>query len=322
MNTAKQDFYPKNYQRPYFFFNRHLETIIPSIFRRVELPPPESGILELADGDFVEYDHYQHHNPKLVVLCHGLEGNSRKGYMMGMAKALLAAGHDVLAWNYRCCGKLLNRTERLYHSGATGDLEAVINHFAPHYSQTRLVGFSLGGNLILKYLGELPERSAIISGAVTFSVPADLKNASFKLARTSNLIYSRYFLSGMKKKIKRKADTMPDLKRFRVDGIRSILEFDECITAPLNGYSSAMEYYRVNSCLNFLNRISTPTLVINAKNDPFLTPGCSPAATYASHPFVRFLTPDQGGHVGFYKSGGRYWSEDITVGFFNATGAQ
>ncbi|MFM7329982.1 MAG: YheT family hydrolase, partial [Bacteroidota bacterium] len=196
MNTKQPAFNPSKYRRPYFFFSRHLETIIPSLFRRVELSRPESGALELSDGDFVEYDHYQQHHRKLVVLCHGLEGNSRKGYMLGMAKALLSSGHDVVAWNYRCCGNRLNRTERLYHSGATGDLEAIINHFAPSYSQTRLVGFSLGGNLILKYLGEQPERSALISGAVTFSVPADLKNASVKLTRTSNLIYSRYFLSG------------------------------------------------------------------------------------------------------------------------------
>lgn len=322
MNTPITGFKPSNYQRPFFFFSRHLETIIPSLFRRVEIPLPASGILELPDGDFIEYDHYQHHHPKLVILCHGLEGNSRKAYMKGMAKALLTSGHDVLAWNYRCCGKLLNRTERLYHSGATDDLEAIIDRFAPGYVQTRLVGFSLGGNLILKYLGEQPHRSTIISGAVTFSVPADLKHASFKLAKTSNLIYSRYFLSGMKKKMKLKSESIPSLKRFSLQGIRSILEFDERITAPLNGYSSAMEYYKVNSCLNVLDQITTPTLVINAKNDPFLTPGCSPTETYALHPFIRFLTPGHGGHVGFYQSGDRYWSEAVTVQFFNSTGTK
>ena len=298
--------------------NRHLESIIPSVFRKVDLPAPKEGIAELPDGDFLEFDHYGSGSKHLVILCHGLEGNSRKAYMLGMAKAMLQAGFDVVAWNYRCCGKQVNRLDRLYHCGATDDLSAMVDNFKQGYESIRLIGFSLGGNLILKYLGETPDRSGQISGAVAISVPIDIGKASLKLSSASNYVYSRYFLSGMKRKIRKKAALSESMKKFSLEGVNSVLEFDDRVTAPLHGFASAMEYYELNSASRFMDLIRTPSLIINAKNDPFLTPECSPVKRFSNHPFVRILTPDKGGHVGFSRSGNSYWTEEIAVRFFTS----
>lgn len=310
---------PVPYQRPTLLFSRHLESIIPSLFRQVKMVAPEEFILDLPDGDFVEYDHYRTGSRQLVILCHGLEGNSRKAYMRGMAKAMTRAGADVVAWNYRCCGKKINRLDRLYHCGATDDLDAVVRRFQSQYEQIRLVGFSLGGNLVLKYLGEEPTRASMIKAAVTISVPVDIKSASFRLSSPSNYVYSRYFLSGMTRKIRNKAMVSEKMRRFDLKGVRSVFEFDERVTAPLHGFNSALDYYQRNGARQFLNSIQTPTLILNAKNDPFLTPECSPAVQFADHPYVRFLTPQQGGHVGFSRMNGPYFSEEVAIQFFTTT---
>jgi len=305
------------YRRPAFLPGSHLQTIFPALFRKVRLESPLSGEIELPDGDFLEFDHYSKGNADLVILCHGLEGNSRKPYMLGMTRTMTECGFDVVAWNYRCCGKKLNRLERLYHSGATDDLEAVVNHFSGRYNRVWLIGFSLGGNLVLKFLGEDPARSLLVHGAIAVSAPVDLLSASLKLARKSNAVYSGYFLNGMKNKIRKKAATMESMKRFNTEHISTVMEFDEQVTAPLHGFESAREYYRLNSAIRFMEAVRTPTLVISAVNDPFLSQECLPAEQFANHPFVDFIVSAEGGHVGFPASGSRSWTEQVASVFFS-----
>ena len=157
------------YQRPKYLFNGHLETVYPSIFRKLELIPTQKERIETHDGDFLEIDWHQRGNSKLVVISHGLEGNSSRAYILGMAKEALNNGFDVLAWNYRGCGAELNRKAIFYHSGATYDLDTIIQHASKKYEEIFLIGFSLGGNLTLKYLGEKRERTPKIKKGVAIS---------------------------------------------------------------------------------------------------------------------------------------------------------
>ncbi|WP_332912826.1 YheT family hydrolase [Algoriphagus boritolerans] len=142
------------YQRPKWLFSGHLETIYPALFRQVALQEPERERITTEDDDFLDLDWYKKGNSRLVVLSHGLEGNSTRPYMLGMAREFLQKGFDVLSWNYRGCSEELNQKVIFYHSGATYDLDAVVRHAAKNYSELFLIGFSLGGNLSLKFLGE------------------------------------------------------------------------------------------------------------------------------------------------------------------------
>lgn len=307
-----------HYQRPSLLFNAHFETIYPSLFRKVVLDAPTEHTLELSDGDFLEYDMYEDKRARgrhLCILCHGMEGNSRRPYILGMVRAVQEAGFDAVAWNYRGCGSKMNRLDRFYHCGATDDLEAIIAHTARDYTTVHLIGFSLGGNLILKYLGENPERSLKITSAFTVSVPANMHSACRKLSSLSNLIYSRNFVSSMVRKVREKALTNPALRRFNAKAIDNVLAFDEHITAPLNGYADAADYYSANSAIRFMDDIRRPVVILNAANDPFFTPDCSPAEQFNRHPYVRFQMTAHGGHVGFYDndSKGRYFSEQLAV---------
>jgi len=232
-----------------------------------------------------------------------------------MAKTFYESGFDILAWNFRGCGDEMNKALRFYHSGATEDLDEVVNHVIHQgYKNIYLVGFSLGGNLTLKYVGER-KVSAFIKGVVTFSVPMDLYTSCLQIAEPSNWIYSRRFLKSLKKKILAKADLMSGLDVTKLKGIMNIEQFDDCFTGPLHGFKNAREYYQRCSAIRFLDAISVPTLIVNALNDPFLSKECFPARINNS--FIQFETPARGGHVGFsqFNRNGLYWSEQRALDF-------
>ncbi len=198
----------KNYRPPTLLFNAHLETIYPSLFRNVEGVAYQRERIKTPDDDFLDLDWLKGSNKKLVIISHGLEGNSHRAYVKGMAKAFYNTGHDALCWNFRGCGEEMNHQLRFYHSGATDDLELVVKHAIrqQRYTEIYLVGFSLGGNLTLKYLGErgsnfYPE----LKGSVTFSVPLDLHTSSLQISQPSNWIYSQRFLSNLKAKVIQKS---------------------------------------------------------------------------------------------------------------------
>lgn len=313
-----------SYRAPSWLPGGHLQTIWPALFRRVETVTTRPERLELPDGDFLDLEWSTRGRKRLAVLSHGLEASTRTEYIQGMARVLVRAGWDVLAWNFRGCGKEPNRLLRMYHSGETEDLHAVVRHaLAVHGAESvALVGFSLGGNVTLKYLGEgrpdLPEQ---IRAALAFSVPCDLACSSAVLARLSNVVYMERFLIAMRAKVRTKDRMFPgrlDLTGLR--GIRSFAQFDDRYTAPIHGFRDAEDYWARNSCRRFLSGIRVPALLVNALNDPFLGPGCYPREEAAASDFLHLETPAAGGHVGFPQSSsnGDSWAETRTVEFLEA----
>ena len=307
-----------SYQRPNWLFSGHLETIYPALFRKVELHKPTRERIETPDGDFLDLDWYTGDNSRLVIISHGLEGNSNRPYMLGMAKAFIQKGFDALTWNFRGCGEEMNRNLIFYHSGATYDLDTVVNHAEKKYREIHLVGFSLGGNLSLKYLGEKKSSHPKIKSGVAISVPLDLAKSCDKISSGENIIYSKRFLTTLKEKVIRKSLAFPgELPIGLLRKIKTLRDFDEYFTGPLHGFADAAEYYEVNSSLRFLDRIEVPTLVLNAQNDPFLSDTCFPVKLAKSLEHVHFEFPKYGGHVGFSGSLGEksYFSERRAVEF-------
>lgn len=307
-----------DYQCPWFLPGAHLQTAWPSLFRRPPRPAYRRERISTHDDDFLDLDWLQSGQPRLAIISHGLEGDSQRHYVVGMAQALFAGGWDVLAWNFRGCSGEINRQPRFTHNGATDDLAAVVEWaLAQHaYEQVVLVGFSMGGNLSLVYLGkeadQVPDR---VSGAICFSVPCDLAAASERLAEQGNTLYMKRFLRLMGKKIVLQAARYPDL--FPCDDyhtFKTFRDFDNRYTAPLHGFRDAHDYWQQCSSLRYLADIRVPVWIVNALNDPFLSPSCSPGAESHGNARVRLLAPRQGGHCGFVTPGrGPYWSERMAL---------
>lgn len=309
-----------NYLPPFFLFNPHLETIFPALLRRVTLTAYTRERITTPDDDFLDLDWLQKDFEQVAIISHGLEGSSQRPYVKGMAKALHDNGFDVLAWNFRGCSGEMNRQLRFYHSGATDDLHTVIDHVTAlrKYKSISLVGFSLGGNITLKYLGER-KVSPFIRKAAVFSVPMDLQSSCEKISRRANTVYSNRFVRSLKKKIRIKARMRNDLDTSRLARIKTLTEFDDAYTAPLHGFRDAKDYYSQCSSIRFVNDIKTPTLIINTSNDPFLSQECFPAALLEGHPYVKLEILSRGGHVGFtqFNKNGLYWSEQRALEFLS-----
>lgn len=299
------------YKRPALLFNRHVETVYPALFRKVPTVESIQKRINTPDDDFLDLDWYSTRSNKLVIISHGLEGNSKRAYVLGMVNAFIRAGYDAIAWNYRGCSHELNRRPRFYHSGATDDLNTVVEHVQTlnHYSDISLVGFSLGGNLTLKYLGEKHNSVRSIRSAVAISTPLDLASSCQALSQPANWMYVKRFLISLKKKASAKAKVMTLPIKTDLDSISTLRQFDDQITAPLHGFADAEDYYAKCSSLPFLDSIQTRTLVISALNDPFLSPACYPVNKNYEH--VKLEFPRHGGHVGFttFNRNGLYWSE-------------
>lgn len=302
---------PSHFRPPAFLRNGHVQTILPVLLPRRIAVRFGRERLELDDGDFLDLDWQRAGAARLAILSHGLEGNSRQDYILGTARVLAAAGWDVLAWNFRGCSGEPNRLLRSYHSGETGDLAAVIRHAAGSYARIALVGYSLGGNMTLKYLGEAPPHPAVCA-AVAISAPIDFASCARALdERRSNRLYLHRFLTTLVAKIEAKARTFPELDVRGARRLRSFREFDGRFTAPLHGFRDADDYWTRASARPLLPRITVPTLLLNPRNDPFLAPPCypEPEAVASAHFFLE--TPDSGGHVGFldFANGLERWSE-------------
>ena len=309
------------YAPPLWLFNKHLETIYPALCRKVKLHrTPESVIIQTNDGDSLDMDFYRTDADRTVIISHGLEGNSRRPYVLGMVSAFLESGWNVIAWNYRGCSGKINNSVKSYHSGFTQDLCEVIK-FAemPGIAAIALVGFSLGGNLTLKYLAE-NNISELVKSAVGISVPLDLHGSSVQISKFSNILYSKRFLRTLLKKVRQKARIFPEVPLANIKKVTDLKTFDDYFTAPMHGFADAMDYYRSSSAISILDKIQTPTLIINALNDPFLPESCFPFRQLKNHDFVHLLTPSRGGHVGFcaINGDGFYWSEKKAVEFVNA----
>ena len=312
-----------SYRAPFWLPEGHSQTMFPALFRRVGHVTKRPERLELPDGDFLDLEWAESGRARLAILSHGLEASAGSEYIQGMAAALVRHGWDVLAWTFRGCGSEPNRLLRMYHSGATEDLDAVISHALATHPATSidLIGFSLGGNLTLKYLGENPAaRSPRLHRAVAFSVPCDLACSSRTLAKRSNWLYMERFLRKMRAKVRVKQRMFPgQLDLTGLDQICRFQEFDDRFTAPIHGFRDAADYWARNSCRQFLPHISLPTLLVNAENDPFLGPECYPREEAAASGFFHFEAPETGGHVGFQPADGAdgYWSETRAIRFLS-----
>ena len=310
-----------SYCPPAWLPGGHLQTIVPSLYRKVNRVTKEKERLELEDGDFLDLEWRRDGRRKLAILSHGLEGSAGASYVQAMARALSSSGWDVLAWNYRGCSEELNRLPRFYHSGATEDFSAVIEHAMQVHpaEQIDLVGFSLGGNMTLKYLGEKGDQiSPLIGRAVAFSVPCDLACSSRTLDTAFNReVYMRRFIQTLANKVRRKHRVFPEeLDPKGLKSIRTFREFDDRYTAPLHGFRDAEDYWERSSSKKFLSAIRVPALMVNAKNDPFLGPGCFPVAEAEESSSFYLETPEQGGHVGFpTKDRGAFWMGQRAIQF-------
>jgi predicted alpha/beta-fold hydrolase len=311
-----------SYQAPFGFNSGHLQTIYPALFRKVPQTTTEHERISTPDGDFLDLVWTKApHSNRLAILSHGLEGNAQAAYVQGMAGVLANSGWTVLTWNFRNCSAEPNHRLRSYHSGAIDDLQTVIEHTAQAsaFEQIALVGFSLGGNLTLKLIGDYAGRiDPRIRAAIALSVPCDLASSAKRLEHLSNRLYMRRFLKSLRAKIREKMCRFPGMISDEgLDQIRTFREFDDTYTAPIHGFNSANEYWRRCSCLNKLQDIAIPTLLINARDDPFLTPSCYPIEQAQNSDTFHLEIPQQGGHIGFiqFNQGRAYWSEQRTLEF-------
>lgn len=312
-----------SYTPPLFFKNGHFATIYPNLFRKIHSIQQKRERVELDDGDFIDLDwSYSKKNKteRLVITVHGLEGNAQRPYMLGLADYLNHNNWDVASMNLRNCSGETNRLYKSYNAGASDDLERIILHIinSHNYSDIALCGFSLGGNLTLKYLGEGRKVPHQIIAAVGISVPCDLYDSLTEINKPTNFLYKYRFLYNLKSKLRERQKQFPDqLSVTAIESCQSLMEIDDLYTSVAHGYKNALDYYQQCSSAQFLSTIKVPTLIINAKNDTFLGDSCYPVQEAHSNPSIYLETPDYGGHVGFYHFRNTYYHEMQTLQFIN-----
>lgn len=295
---------PSDFAPPFWLRGPHLQTLWPYLFHARRRVPVRRERLELDDGDFIDLDwNTQPHGP-IVVVLHGLSGSIKSHYAHGLLHRLQRRGMRAVVMNFRGAGGQPNRLARGYHAGETGDLETVIAALRRREPGTPLaaVGFSLGGNVLLKWLGERGG-GAPLRAAVAVSVPFDLALAVQRLNRGLSRLYQWHILRSLKADLAAKAKAVPlPIDVARAAGVRDFRAFDDVVTAPLHGFAGAQEYYAQSSARRYLHGIQVPTLIVQARDDPFL-PACALPDESELSPAVRLELSGRGGHVGFV--GGR-----------------
>ncbi|WP_103864918.1 YheT family hydrolase [Aquimarina sp. I32.4] len=310
------------YSPPFLFRNGYISTIYPNMIRTVKNVFQKREQISLDDGDFIDLDWSSSTTPNsknVAVIIHGLEGNGQRQYVLGLTKHLNNNGWDSVAMNLRNCSGEVNRLYRSYHAGVSEDLDYTIQHILKTYSYSNisLCGFSLGGNIMLKYLGENHESVKEIKNAVAVSVPCDLYNSLLEINKPSNYIYQRRFINLLKAKLYQRQILFPKkLSISDINNCKSLIDIDNLYTSKAHGYQNAMDYYSKCSSKQFIKHIQTPTLILNTKNDSFLGDRCYPIEESNSNKKVFLEIPDYGGHVGFYLPNNIYYNELRTLEFF------
>lgn len=300
---------------PAYLFNGHLETIIPSLFRKVFGVTYQREKISTPDHDFLNLDWSKVGGDRLLIISHGLEGDSKRHYAMGLVKLFNSKGIDALVWNNRSCGGEINLNPILYHHGASYDLNTTIEHVLKthEYKEIFLVGISMGGAQALKYLGEkgndLPKE---ITRAAVYSTPCNLASSAATLKFRSNAFYPKRFLDKLKKKIEAKAVQFPDLIDLDIlNGVNDFDSFDTLFTAKLHGFKDANDFYRAVSADNWMKFIEIPTLILNALNDPLLGPECYPVSLAEKKAEIILEMPKRGGHTRFVLQEQEFtWAEN------------
>jgi predicted alpha/beta-fold hydrolase len=304
----------------------HAQTVWAATLRpSPELPGCRRQRWETPDGDFLDVDHLDAKAGRpILLIVHGLEGSSRAQQVRGFLRAAHRRRWRAVALNFRSCSGELNRLPRSYHGGDTTDLGWVIARLIERHPGDPIcgVGLSLGGNVLLKYLGEPGEVPAALKAAAAISAPFDLKASARAFEEGFwNRIYMRRLIRSLKQKTLAKLARYPDLlDPQRLDAVRTIREFDEAVTAPLNGFASADAYWASSSCRQFLGSITRPTLLINALDDPLVPAEALARREVAGNRWLTAARPHGGGHVGFIsgKQPSRpvFWAEEMVFGFF------
>jgi predicted alpha/beta-fold hydrolase len=319
-----------DYVAPVWLRNGHLMTFYASVRRRDfrALPEPEKRLFAVApDARVLAKCHWQQDrrdHPTLVLL-HGLEGSANAPYMKGIAIKGIRAGFNVVRLNQRNCGRTEHLSTTLYHSGLSEDPAAVVEELFEHdgLQSIGVIGYSLGANLALRMAGVYGDAAPpALRSVCAVSPPIDLVRAAEEIERPANAIYHRDFLRDLKARMQRKAALFPDRYSVeRLDRIRTIREFDNRYTAPHFGFRDADDYYRRASAIAVVDRIQVPTLIVSAKDDPFIPAAPLEDPAVAGNPHIRVVLTRWGGHCGFIErkggsaDGDRYWAEREAVAF-------
>ena len=299
-----------DYKPSFLFRNGHINTCFPTMFRKIEVKYRRERI-NTPDLDFLDIDWIKNGNRKVIVLCHGLEGSSRSKYMQGVAKYFSTRGWDILAMNYRGCSGEVNKKIKFYNMGQIEDLDEVLKK-TRDYEKVVLVGFSLGGGLVLNYLGRKKELPENILCAIAVSAPCDPFGSAKTFLKKENKIYTKYFMDKLKRKIVEKSVIYPG--KINVDKIlkcKTIEEFDEYFTAPQYGYRDALDYYEKVSPRKIIPFIKIPTLILMAEDDPIMSESCYPVKEARKNKHIDLQITKYGGHVGYANLfGEHYWLEE------------
>jgi predicted alpha/beta-fold hydrolase len=311
----------------------HVQTLASFLIqRRFHVPAPEERLIEVALGVKVLcHCHWQadRAHALTIIVVHGLEGSSESQYMLGITEKALHAGMNVIRYNQRNCGGTDALAPVLYHSGLSNDVAAVAREVIARdgVSRLALVGFSMGGNIVLKLAGEWGAQPPPEFRAVAVCCPAiDLSISADTLHEPSNRIYERYFLWALRRRMLQKARLFPDdFDVSRLRGIRSLREFDDKVTAHYCGFTGVDDYYDRASAAHVIDRIAVPTLLLYAANDPFIRITSETRRKIASNPNITFIETSDGGHCAFVgvRNGGDehhndgYWAESEIVNFLS-----
>ena len=273
MPIIESSFHPK-----FLFRNKHLSTIYPNFFKK-DKNNYTRITLDTPDNDFIDLDVIFKDSKKLIIILHGLEGSSSSNYVTRIAKISSQNNFDVIVLNHRGCSGKTNNIFGSYHSGKTDDLDLIIRTYEKNYDEINLVGYSLGGNVTLKYLGEsVSNISSKVNKAAAISVPIDLKGCSIELRKRKNKIYMERFMSSLRVKAIDKIIRFPGsgISISSIQKSKNFFDYDDLYTAPAHGFNDAEDYWEQNSSKQFLNDIEIPTLILSAQDDPFLSESCFP----------------------------------------------
>lgn len=310
--TPPSDTRSPDYLAPAWLPGPHLQTIYPALLAPRALVTYRRERWDTPDGDFVDVDVCAE-GPNMLVLFHGLEGCSRSHYALAMSAAAARAGWGAAVIHFRGCSGEMNLAPRAYHSGDSDEIDWMLARAAARWPSSRrfALGVSLGGNALLKWAGERgTEAGRRIEAAAALSAPLDLEAGARSLSRGFNRLYTRNFLRTLKRKSLLKLDQHPGLfDRDRMLSAADFFDFDDAVTAPMHGFESCFDYWRRSSSGPFLRSVELPTLVVNARNDPFL-PAAALPGPQAAGPGVQLLQPPTGGHVGFVD---RRWPGRFTT---------
>lgn len=308
--------------------NAHAQTLYSPLLRRLKAPIDKKERFELSDGDFVDLSwaiNGLDTNSPVVVLLHGLGGDSNSSYVAGLMHAFNRRGWRGLLMHFRGASEEPNRLPRAYHSGDTHDVDALLKNLAIREPHTRkaVVGVSLGGNVLLKWLGEQGSQT-LVEAAVAVSVPFELRRVADRVNQGFSRVYQAHLLARLRQVFRRKWAEHPHQLPFsssKLDELKCFWTFDENITAPLHGYPNVHAYYREASSRQYLMHIETPTLMIHALDDPFMTPKAVPRAEELSKEVILEVSP-KGGHVGFITGPipgvAQYWLDERIPSFLDA----